>query len=203
MKRMTILVPGLVFILSLLIVIPAADIRAQYGRNNSAIAIASGYCIWRIDEIIRDYTTAYGAYEFFYEGSPAEYSGEIDTINASRSVSNGYSGSIAIGLKKSVELSLGYSFTETLALSSSKQSRALNSGEYVRGYWRPIYSQSKVTQRQYYHLDGYQVPTGSSMICYGKKATGIGLKLEYYSASGSKINTEFFRFIDKPAVGAF
>jgi len=196
MKRMTVLIPALVFILSSLIMIYAIDIRAQYGRNSSTAAVASGFCIWRLDEIIRDYTTAYGAYELFYEGSPAEYPGEIDTISAARSVSNGYSGSIAIGLKKSIELSLGYSFTDTLSLSSSKQSRALSTGEYVKGYWRPVYSQSKIIQRQYYHIDGYEIPTGSIMICYGKKATGIGLKLEYYSASNLKIDTKYFRLTD-------
>lgn len=203
MKRITVLILALVFILSSIAAIYASDIRAQYVKSYRAIALAGSYYVWRIDEIFQDYTIAYGAYKFFYEGSPAEYSGEIDTINASRSISNDYSGSIAIGLKKSIEISLGYSFADTLALSSSKQSRALNMGEYVRGYWRPVYSQSKVVQGQYYRVDGYEVPTGTTMICYGKKASGICLKLEYYSASGSKMNTEYRRFTNKASIEAY
>jgi hypothetical protein len=194
MKRMTVLILGLILILSSIIFIHANDIKAQYVRSFRSLALANCYYIWRIDRIIPDYTITYGTYEFFYEGSPAGSIGEVDTITATRSVSNSYSGSIAFGLKKNIELSLGYSFTDTKALSSSKQSRILNKGEYVRGYWRPIYSQSKVIQGQYHHLDGYTTPTGVTMTCYGKRAAGICLKLEYYSSAGFKVNTEYFRF---------
>jgi|GEM_PF-6003143 len=203
MKKATALVSVLIFILSSIIVTYTSDMGTQYVKSFGAIVLSSGYNVWRIDEVSRDYTITYGPYEFFYEGSPAEYSGEVDTISSSRAVSNDYSGSIAIGLKKRIELTLGYSFTDTSALSSGKQSRALEKGEYVRGYWRPIYSQSKVVQRQYYRLDGYEIPTGVTMTCYGKKATGIGLKLEYYSASGTKLHTGYCISANKICTKAF
>lgn len=193
MKKITILLLGLLLVLFSSIGVSASGMEM---RNSSAAVSAmamADYFVWRIYDALQDYTTSYGSYVFFYEGSPAEASGEVDTVNSEKSVVHTFSGTIAAGLRHDIEIELGYQFEKAVALSASKQSRTLNEGEYVRGYWRPIYSQSRVIQREYHHLDGYEVPTGNTKACYGKEAVGIGLRLEYYSTSGLKVNTEYFQ----------
>lgn len=193
MRRISMFILCLVLTLTSSLSVFASDTGVQDAINAGPVTPNADYYVWRIDEVLQDYTTSYDPYEFFYEGAPAESSGEVDTITIDREVSHTFSGSIAAGLKRSIEIELGYVFDDSVTLSASKQSRTLNEGEYVRGYWRPIYSQSKVVQGEYHHLDGYEIPTGVTKTCYGKEAKGIGLKLEYYTASGLKVNTEYLQ----------
>ena len=154
-------------------------------------------------------TQTEGGWNLLYSGAPASADGEIDAISASVSYTHTFSGSFATGIKRTVELELGYSFGHSVRHSISRSSRALKKGEYVKGYYKKTYEVTEIDQTQYVIRRGWKnsqyfeqtYATGQTKTATAKKSILPKIKLEYYGGSRARsadklIREEYYDFID-------
>ncbi len=142
------------------------------------------------------YTEASSDWEHIYTGYPAARKGEYDAISCSVSYTHTLSGSLALNIKKEVQVELGYSFGKNMEFSISKTSAPLDVGEYVKAYYAEVYNVTPVYQKDLQHITGWELLAGSAgqyhyvdyykteyETAYAKKAIFPQIKMEYYNSS--------------------
>lgn len=122
--------------------------------------LADGYYYWAVESKTSQ-GTVYGSWRL---GPQGDGPGTV-SINKTDTVTNTISGSYtSVG---DISASLGATIGKSQSYSV-QYSLPVPAGKTYQIKYRPLYTQYKVVQRQYYHIDGYSTATNNTKTCYVK-----------------------------------
>lgn len=151
----------------------------QDNYNEIKPRIVGDYYTWRAVGSHKVGTVSKGGWVHFYTGSPATRNGEKDIISGNITVNKELTGNLKITYGK-LEGILGFSATKKETFSVSKVSAPLKKGEYVKAYYKKLYTKHEVTQRQYVTTNGMTYATQNYAYVYPLNPLMPQIKLEYY-----------------------
>ncbi len=148
---------SVLLIVALIFMIGSPAFAAQSVEENISPQ-TDGYYYWEIDKIEEigevsgewiDGPKAVGPYS----------ESKTVSVSVSNTISGSYTSKSEIGAALGVEI--GVTFTET-----SSGTLIVPSGHYYKMIYRPYYTRYKVTECQYYRIDGYSTKTGQTKVSY-------------------------------------
>ncbi|WP_312048252.1 hypothetical protein [Anaerotignum sp.] len=148
-----------------------------------------------VKRYLSSYTENVGKKTEFYNGSnfPNKEKGETVTPSTTVNTTHALSGSLSYQVKKTVQATLGYTFSDSVSFGIAKQSRPLAVGEYVIAYYQKMYSVTPVEQERTVRTYGYETVNGVTRpvdytkktvnTAYAKKAMVPDIELVYKKAA--------------------
>lgn len=137
-------------------------IEESYFEEEITPMAGNPYYTWAITSSTITGTT-YGTFKACGSGrTPSTIS-----CGGSSSVSSTYSGSLAVPLK-TLQLSVGVTFNESKGYNHN-WSKTFNTVGHYEAIVRPAYTNYRVVQTQYMHLDGQKIKTSTTKVIIAKR----------------------------------